>query len=295
VLALVALVTLLSAAAGVLIGIAVHLAAVIVATLGLLGFVICCWYAVSRRGMARMLSAAVAAAALAAATVGLILSGISLWRLALVIALSALSVGAARRALRRGAAAIRADAARQAMAARPGHPVLIMNPKSGGGKAERFRLAEECRKRGIEPVLLRPGDDLLQLADAAAAGRFAALEAAGQVRRFPGWLEWSPPRFEVSADGPVEIGVDGEALIMDSPVVFESRPGALRVRLPRRTVGLSPAARAVHLLSGSTVAELWQVAMAPRSLGVAGIERRVSRRPARCRGSAPARWPSDGW
>ena len=44
-----------------------------------------------------------------------------------------------------------------------------MNPKSGGGKAERFHLAEECRKRGIEPVVLRPGDDLLQLAEDAIA------------------------------------------------------------------------------------------------------------------------------
>jgi diacylglycerol kinase family enzyme len=39
-----------------------------------------------------------------------------------------------------------------------------MNLKSGGGKAERFHLEEECRKRGIEPVVLRPGDDLLDLA-----------------------------------------------------------------------------------------------------------------------------------
>ena len=39
-----------------------------------------------------------------------------------------------------------------------------MNPRSGGGKAERFALAEECRRRGIEPVILEPGDDLLDLA-----------------------------------------------------------------------------------------------------------------------------------
>ena len=44
-------------------------------------------------------------------------------------------------------------------------PVLIMNLKSGGGKAEKFNLADECRARGIEPVVLQPGDDLL------AAGR----------------------------------------------------------------------------------------------------------------------------
>jgi diacylglycerol kinase family enzyme len=46
-------------------------------------------------------------------------------------------------------------------------PVLIMNLKSGGGKAEKFKLADECRARDIEPVVLQRGDDLLQLAEAA--------------------------------------------------------------------------------------------------------------------------------
>ncbi len=46
-----------------------------------------------------------------------------------------------------------------------------MNPKSGGGKAERYRLADECAVRGIEPIILERGDDLLQLArDAIARG-----------------------------------------------------------------------------------------------------------------------------
>src|SRR5262249_36978633 len=49
--------------------------------------------------------------------------------------------------------------------ARPRHPVLIMNLKSGGGKAERFHLEDECRARGIEPIVLRQGDDLRQLAE----------------------------------------------------------------------------------------------------------------------------------
>ena len=44
------------------------------------------------------------------------------------------------------------------------HGALIMNLKSGGGKAERFHLVEECRKRGIEPIVLQPGEDLLELA-----------------------------------------------------------------------------------------------------------------------------------
>src|SRR5829696_8452555 len=45
--------------------------------------------------------------------------------------------------------------------------VLIINPKSGDGKAERWELSDEAVKRGIEPVLLRPGDDLTELAELA--------------------------------------------------------------------------------------------------------------------------------
>ena len=43
-------------------------------------------------------------------------------------------------------------------AADPAHPVLFYNPKSGGGKAERFKIADEARTRGIEPIELGPPD-----------------------------------------------------------------------------------------------------------------------------------------
>ena len=52
-------------------------------------------------------------------------------------------------------------------APRPAHPVLFYNPLSGGGKAERFHLADEARRRGIEPIELRRGEDLAQLVRAA--------------------------------------------------------------------------------------------------------------------------------
>ena len=54
-----------------------------------------------------------------------------------------------------------------------------MNPKSGGGKVEKFHLVEESRKRGIEPVVLGPGDDLEQLARDAVAGGADAIGMAG--------------------------------------------------------------------------------------------------------------------
>ena len=45
--------------------------------------------------------------------------------------------------------------------------MLIVNLKSGGGKVEQHHLVEHCHQRGIEVVVLRPGDDLEQLARAA--------------------------------------------------------------------------------------------------------------------------------
>ena len=54
------------------------------------------------------------------------------------------------------------------------------------------------------------------------------------------------PEFEVRSHGPVEVGLDGEALVLDPPLWFTSLPGALRVRLPSG-VGLPPAARAAAL------------------------------------------------
>lgn len=58
-------------------------------------------------------------------------------------------------------------------------PVLIMNLKSGGGKAEQFHLVDECRARGIRPVILRPGDDLIALAEDAVNSGAPAIGMAG--------------------------------------------------------------------------------------------------------------------
>jgi diacylglycerol kinase family enzyme len=45
--------------------------------------------------------------------------------------------------------------------------VLIVNPRSGGGKAVRNDLVARCAARGIEPIVFEPGDDLSALANAA--------------------------------------------------------------------------------------------------------------------------------
>jgi diacylglycerol kinase family enzyme len=64
-------------------------------------------------------------------------------------------------------------------AKRPAHPVLFYNPLSGGGKAERFHLADEARRRGIEPIELRRGDDLQELVRGAVKRGADALAMAG--------------------------------------------------------------------------------------------------------------------
>ena len=94
-----------------------------------------------------------------------------------------------------------------------------------------------------------------RIAGAKEAMTFVALEAAGRIRSFAGWLEWNTPNFRVDSAGPIEIGIDGEALLMDPPLVFDSLPGALRIRIPTHAPGLAPAAAAVPLTT-STIGSL---------------------------------------
>jgi len=104
---------------------------------------------------------------------------------------------------------------------------------SGAGTRERI----DTGMLGIVAARVRSSADVSKL---------VALELVGQVGRFRGLLSWSAQEFEVRSSGPVEVGLDGEALVLDPPLRFASLPGALRVRLPRGA-GLSPAARAVSL------------------------------------------------
>jgi diacylglycerol kinase family enzyme len=333
------------------------------------------------------------------------------------IALEVIAAGAARYALGRDITSLKAGPAPGVEVGPAARPILIMNPKSGGGKVERFALEEEAKRRGIVPIMLAPGDDLTRLAEDAVVargadaigmaggdgsqalvaavamrhdvahvcvpagtrnhlamdlgldrddvvgaldafgssverrvdlaligervfvnnatmglyakivqspeyrerkartaldmlpemlgpdatpfdlrftgpdgnevpsahlvmvcndryelsrpegfgsrrrmdggtlgivaarferssdlGRFVQMYAAGKARRFPGWLEWTDTSFEVHSGGPVEVGIDGEAMVVDPPIAFRSVPGALRVRIPHHAPGYSPAA-----------------------------------------------------
>src|SRR3954454_551961 len=128
------------------------------------------WFGLRRRGAARVLGLGAAAVLAVGAIAALALQG-NLIENALVLAGVAVALGAAARAF--------ATHVERPPAPRPKHAVLFMNPRSGGGKATKFRLAEEARDRGIDAVELRPGDDLWKLVRDAVAGGADALEMAG--------------------------------------------------------------------------------------------------------------------
>lgn len=69
-----------------------------------------------------------------------------------------------------------------------------------------------------------------------------AVLATPPGRTRPRFMQWEAPAFEVDSDGPVPAGVDGEALVMDPPLRFAIRPGALRVRIAPQHPGASPSA-----------------------------------------------------
>jgi diacylglycerol kinase family enzyme len=375
-------------------------------------------YAVTRTGMRRALAAVLAVVALSGAVALPVVAVGSLIVLALLLVLVGVGGAATKHALGRDLASLKASPTPGVPVGPATRPVLLMNPRSGGGKVERFHLVEEARRRGIEPVVLAPGDDLRQLAQQAVAGgadvigmaggdgsqalvagvasaagvgfvcvpagtrnhlamdlgldrgdvvgaldgfgeaverridlgligdrifvnnasaglyakivqspayrddklgtalellpgmlgpdavpfdlrftgpdgtehasahlilvsndryelgsgegfgsrrridagvlgivagtfrssneiaRLLESAAAGRTWRPPDWVEWSGASFELRSAEPVEIGVDGEALVLDPPIRFRSLPGALRVRIPRHAPGHSPAGAA---------------------------------------------------
>ena len=46
----------------------------------------------------------------------------------------------------------------------PEHPVLIVNPRSGNGRASAIDLVGTSQRLGLETVTMQPGDDLAELA-----------------------------------------------------------------------------------------------------------------------------------
>jgi diacylglycerol kinase family enzyme len=397
-------------------------------------------YALTRTGARRLVAVVVAILALAA-PLALVMAYGRLLQLLLLIALVTVAAAATRYALGRDLKSLKSSPTPGTAVGPAARPVLLMNPKSGGGKVGRFNLAEAARRRGIEPVVLAPGDDLLGLAERAVAdgadvvgmaggdgsqalvagvaaahevgfvcvpagtrnhlamdlgldredvvgaldafgeaverridlglvgervfvnnatvGLYArivqspayredkvgtALEllpamlgpdatpfdlrftgpdgtehasahlilvsndryqlssgegfgsrrsidggnlgivaatfrspaeiarllesgASGRNWRPPGWVEWADASFELESGRPVEIGIDGEAMVLDPPIRFRTLPGALRVRIPLGAPGYSPAAAAPTPGWAGITALLQAVAGRPVAIG----------------------------
>ncbi|MFB7450149.1 diacylglycerol/lipid kinase family protein [Streptomyces sp. NPDC056194] len=146
----------------------------VVVVAGFLGLVLCAagiWWFVAHRGVTRLFGALLAVAAPVGVFVLFAYQG--LWLLALVLAVCwAVALACAREALRRS----RPERSKQAAVAAPPprRPVLIMNPKSGGGKVGRFGLVERAEALGARVILLDPSAH----ADVAALARGAVAEGA---------------------------------------------------------------------------------------------------------------------
>ncbi len=137
--------------------------ATVVAVLALVVvFVLAMWVVITRARTTRAIAVAVTVGA-GAAVIAVVVAGSPLLTI-LSLVLLALAVALGRYALGRDVRTLKRAATVGDPVAPARHGVLIMNLRSGGGKAERYDLVDECRRRGIEAVVLQPGDDLVQLA-----------------------------------------------------------------------------------------------------------------------------------
>ncbi|MGW1339536.1 diacylglycerol/lipid kinase family protein [Kribbella sp. NPDC002412] len=128
------------------------------------------WYGALRRGIARAAGLYIGGLALVGAVILIVVGG--KFGVDLIVLAGLLVTLAATRA----SFTTRVELPRVPA---PQHPVLFFNPRSGGGKAERFALAKEARARGIEPIELKAGDDLETLVRGAVARGADGLAMAG--------------------------------------------------------------------------------------------------------------------
>jgi hypothetical protein len=136
----------------------------------LIGAALVAWYGLLRRGAMRVAGLGGAATLVVGAVLIVILDS-GVLELVLIGAGASATVAATKAAF-----AMRVPLPD---AADPERPVLFLNPRSGGGKAERFQLAAEARARGIRAVEIDPGSDLEHLARSAVADGADALAMAG--------------------------------------------------------------------------------------------------------------------
>jgi diacylglycerol kinase family enzyme len=117
------------------------------------------------------------------------------------------------------------------------HVIQVSNNPYGDtfrGMGSRPRL--DTGRLGIVSLVLGKGGG---------AAAFVAALATGHPERFGGFATWSEPTFEVTSAAPIELGLDGETMVMDSPLRFSMRSQPVHVRLPHHAIGYSPAARSM--------------------------------------------------
>jgi diacylglycerol kinase family enzyme len=138
------------------------------------------WVALTRVAAARVIGSAIAVGA----GIGIVVvmfgaEGALAVSLAIRVCLLVVSVGLAKYALGTTARSLKAADVSGTPVGPAVRGVLFMNLKSGGGKAEHHKLVDECRRRGIEPVVLEPAQDWFQRVRDAAAGGVDVLGMAG--------------------------------------------------------------------------------------------------------------------
>lgn len=133
------------------------------------------WWTLTLRGPLRWVAALVAVCVPVAVVA--VYAAVLFWALPPSLALWALAVWSGRFALR-GTGSQRLGERRMPP---PRRAVLIMNPRSGGGKVGRYRLREKAERLGARVVLLDPRkqNDVTAIAQEAVAGGADLLGAAG--------------------------------------------------------------------------------------------------------------------
>jgi diacylglycerol kinase family enzyme len=144
-------------------------------------FVSAGWVALTRTGARRVMATVTAAVAFVAMIIS-VLNGQGFVVISLLVRSAALAcaAGLAKYALGTTTTALKESETPGTPVPPAGRGVLFMNLKSGGGKAERFHLVDECKRRGIDPVVLEPGMDWLgTVRERAASGDVDVLGMAG--------------------------------------------------------------------------------------------------------------------
>jgi len=134
------------------------------------------WWFLTHRGVVRVLAGALVVLAPVVLVVSFVRAGL-LWVVLVDVALWAASGASGRAAF---SELVTEHAPQEYPTPPPRRPFLIMNPKSGGGKVDKFGLVSRARELGAEVALLdRPGVDVAELARAAVADGADLLGVAG--------------------------------------------------------------------------------------------------------------------